>query len=99
VVAAFATIEGPANDLAEISRMASDSVEGWLRGYDGYRGMVVLTDEEAGRSQVVTFWESAEAEEKARVSRAAMRDQLAAMAGMEVVHFGVYAVAVLQLPE
>ena len=95
----MATIEGPAKELAEIARMAGEGIEGWLRGYEGYRGMVVMTDEEAGRSQVMTFWESPEAELQARAGRAAMRDQIAAMAGMDVVHFGVYDVAVLELPE
>ena len=95
----MATIEGPADGLAELSRMASESVEGWLRGYEGYRGLIVLTDEERGRSQAITLWETAEAELQARTARGAMRDQIAALAGMEVVDFGVYAVAVLELPE
>jgi heme-degrading monooxygenase HmoA len=98
MVAAMATIAGPASGLAEIARMAGESVEGWLRGYEGYRGLVVLADEDGQRSQVVTFWESHEAEAEARQGRAAMRDQIAAMAGMSVVDFGVYEVAVFELP-
>ena len=97
MVAAMATVAGPAPGLAELSRMASESVEGWLRGYEGYRGLVVLTDEEGQRSQVITLWETHEAEADARAARGAMRDQIAAMAGMEVVDFGVYEVAVFEL--
>jgi heme-degrading monooxygenase HmoA len=97
MVAAMATVAGPASGLAELSRMASESVEGWLRGYEGYRGLVVLTDEEGQRSQVITLWETHEAEADARAARGAMRDQIAAMAGMEVVDFGVYEVAVFEL--
>jgi heme-degrading monooxygenase HmoA len=99
MVAAMATIRGPAEGIAEIARMANESVEGWLRGYEGYRGLLVFTDEAASQSRVVTFWESAEAEAQARTGRGAMRDQIAAAAGMEVVDFGVYEVAVFEIPE
>src|SRR5918999_2261984 len=97
MVAAMATVAGPASGLAGLSRMASESVEGWLRGYEGYPGLVVLTDEEGQRSQVITLWETHEAEADARAARGAMRDQIAAMAGMEVVDFGVYEVAVFEI--
>ena len=79
--------------------MAHESVEEWLRGYDGYLGVIVFTDEEAQQSRVVTFWESPEAEARARTARGAMRDQVAAAAGMEVVDFGVYEVAVFEIPD
>ena|SRR5215831_2396416 len=98
MVAAMATLTGPAAGLAEISRMASEAVEGWLREYDGYRGLLIFTDEAAQTSRVVTLWETSEAEERARVSRGAMRDQIAAQAGMSLVEFGVWEVAVLELP-
>jgi heme-degrading monooxygenase HmoA len=98
MVAAMATLRGPTPGLAEISRMASESVEGWLRDYDGYRGLVIFTDEESQTSRVVTFWETPEDEVRARTSRAAMRDQIAATAGMEVVEFGVWEVPVFELP-
>jgi heme-degrading monooxygenase HmoA len=97
MVAAMATVTGPATGLAEISRMASESVESWLREYEGYRGLVVLTDEEAQTSRVITFWETPEAEASARAARGAMRDQIVATAGMEVVDFGVYEVPVYEV--
>lgn len=97
MVAAIATLTGPATGLAEISRMASEAVEGWLRDYEGYRGLVIFTDEGTQTSRVVTLWETRQAEESARASRGAMRDQIAAQAGMELVEFGVWEVAVLEL--
>jgi hypothetical protein len=98
VVAAVATMSGPVSGLAEISRMAGEPVEDWLREYEGYRGLIVFTDEAGQRSQVVTLWETADAELKARAARGTMRDQIAALAGMTVVDFGVYEVAVFELP-
>ena len=94
----MATISGPASGLAEMSRMASEAVDTWLQEYDGYRGLIVFTDEEARRSRVVTLWETAEAEENARSARGAMRDQLAATAGMSVDDFDVWEVAVFEVP-
>lgn len=99
MVAAMATISGPASGLADISRMASESIESWLRDYEGYRGLIVFTDEDAQRSRVITLWETSEAEARARRGRGAMRDQIAAAAGMEVVDFGVYEVAVFEVPD
>lgn len=97
MVAAMATISGPASGLAEISRMANESVEGWLREYEGYRGLLVFTDEKAQTSRVITFWETPEAEARARSGCGAMRDAIAAAAGMEVVEFQVYEVPVYEL--
>lgn len=97
MVAAMAMLKGPASGLAEISRMASETVEEWLREYDGYRGLVILTDEDAQTSRVITLWDSHEAEARARMARGTMRDQVAAAAGMEAVEFGVYEVAVFEI--
>ena len=97
MIAAMAKMTGPATGLAEISRMASESVESWLREYEGYRGLVVLTDEEAQTSRVLTFWETPEDEARARKGRGAMRDRIVATAGMEVVEFGVWEVAVYEV--
>ena len=98
MVAAMSTIEGPASGIADISRLASEDIESWLQGYEGYRGLVVLTDEGGGRSRVITFWETPDAELRARDGRGAMRDMIAAAAGMEVVAFEVYEVPVLVVP-
>ena len=92
VIAAMSTLRGPVSTLAEVSRLAAESVGPWLREYDGYRGTIVLGDEESRRAHLVTFWETRADEERARDSRGAMRDQLAATAGMEVVDFGVFEV-------
>lgn len=98
MVAAMATLTGPATGLAEISRIASESIETWLRDYDGYRGLLVFANEESQTSRVITLWETAEHEERSRASRGAMRDQIAATVGMEVVDFAVYDVPVCEVP-
>jgi hypothetical protein len=97
MVAAMATLSGATSEMDGIAEMASESIEGWLKEYDGYRGILVFSDTEAGRSRVITLWETHEDEQRARVSRGAMRDQLAATIGVTVESFEVYDVPVCEL--
>ena len=90
MVAAMSKLTGPVSEMAEISRLAGDTLSEWLREYPGYRGGFVLTDEKAGTMRLMTLWETPEDEERARASRGAMRDQLAATAGVSVVEFEVF---------
>jgi hypothetical protein len=83
-------LSGPVSALADISRLAGENVGPWLREYEGYRGTLVFTSEEARTAHLITLWDSPADEERARESRGAMRDQLAATAGMEVVGFEVF---------
>ena len=91
MVAAMATVSGPAASLAALTDISED-VGSWLRAYDGYRGVFVFADQDEKTSRVITLWETAEDERIARQARGAMRDQLMAMAGLEVVSFDVYEV-------
>ena len=93
----MSTLAGPVAALAEISRMGDEHLASWLREYDGYRGALVFVDADAQRARLVTLWDTAADEERARTSRGAMRDQLATTAGMEVVDFGVFEVAAWEI--
>ena len=97
MIAAMATLSGSAEGMAEIARLAKETMDEWLRGYDGYRGVIVFTDEDNGRARVVTFWADADAELRARQSRGAMRDQVAVAAGMEVEGMELYEVPTLEV--
>jgi hypothetical protein len=98
VIASVATLNGRVPGMADVARMAGETIEGWLRDFDGYRGVVVLTDEEGEQALMITLWETAEAEARARQSRGAMRDQVAATAGMTVEGMRLYEVPVADLP-
>jgi hypothetical protein len=97
MVAAMSTLTGPVSALEEVSRLAGESVGPWLREYEGYCGTFVFVDPSAGMARLVTLWETAADEERARASRGAMRDQLAAAAGMELVDFGAFDVIAWEL--
>lgn len=98
MVAAMSRLTGPVAAIAEISRMGDENLGAWLREYDGYRGILVLVDDDGQSARLITLWDTPADEERARASRGAMRDRLAAAAGMEVVEFGVYEVAGYDFP-
>jgi hypothetical protein len=83
---------GEIEDLEGTVQMASEAMLSWLKQIDGYRGLLALADTGSGTACFMTFWESAEAAEKSRASRASMRNQLAATAGAEVLGTDEYAV-------
>ena len=91
----MSTIEGPAVGIADISRMVGEDIVSWLRGYDGYRGLIVLTDEESARG-------SSRSGTRGRTKRgreSRRRDARHGLVGvgMSVVAFEVYEVPVCEV--
>jgi hypothetical protein len=97
MVAAMSFVTGQAAGMADIARMAQGAIERWLREYEGYRGLIVFTDEASQRARIITLWDTAQAEARARRSRGAMRDQIAAVAGLVVEGLEVYDVPVFDV--
>jgi hypothetical protein len=97
MVAAMSLVTGPAPELANIALMAQEAIEDWLKGYDGYRGLLVFTDQDGARARIITLWENAEAEERSREGRGAMRERVAETAGMTVEGMELYEVPVCEL--
>jgi heme-degrading monooxygenase HmoA len=97
MVAAMSLVTGPAPELANIALMAQEAIEDWLKGYDGYRGLLVFTDQHGARARIITLWEDAQAEERSREGRSAMRDRVAQTAGMSVEGLEVYEVPVCEV--
>lgn len=83
--------------MAEIGRMTGEAMEGWLRDYEGYRGLILLTDEGGQQAHVITLWDTREAEQESRAVRAEMRDKLAATVGMEVAGMEPFDVPVCEI--
>jgi heme-degrading monooxygenase HmoA len=97
MVAAMTLVTGPAPEMANIARMAHEAIEEWLKGYDGYRGVIVFTDQDGERARIITLWDSSAAEERSRKGRSEMRDSVVATAGMSVVGLEIYDVPVCEL--
>ena len=97
--ASMSTVRGPAADVVETARLAGEAMLSWLHEFDGYRGLMVMADDKEGVAHVLTFWESAEAEERSRAGRVAMRDRLVSTTGYELVSTVPYAVPMLELTD
>lgn len=93
----MSTLVGPVPELDETGVVAGEAVLPWLRELEGFRGMMILTDETQEKARVVTFWESRDAAERSLTTRHALRDRMAATVGMEIESTESYLVATLQL--
>ena len=93
----MSTVRGAVPAMAEVGRLAGEAMEGWLRAYDGFRGVIVLTNEDGQQAHVITLWDTREAERATRTTRAELRDKLAATVGMEVVGMEPYDMPVCEI--
>ena len=77
--------------------LAHDAIEEWLKGYDGYRGTIVFTDEDAERARIITLWDTAAAEVSSRRGRTEMRNRVVEAAGMSIAGVELYDVPVCEV--
>ena len=56
----------------------------WLRQFDGYEGLLIMADEEAGTARIATFWESRETAERSAHGRKQVREKMAMAAGVDL---------------
>jgi heme-degrading monooxygenase HmoA len=93
----MSTLSGPVPDMDGAGTVAGEALLPWLRELEGFRGVVILTDEAREQAKVLTFWASREAVEASRASRESMRDRMAATVGMTVASTESFVVAALEL--
>lgn len=70
------TTKGPPDQPLEVAKIAGEEMLPWLREIDGFVGLLMLSDEEAGRTLVVTIWESRELADRHLAARAEFRDRI-----------------------
>jgi heme-degrading monooxygenase HmoA len=92
VYASMTSVTGAGADVESTAAMAAESMVAWLRQFDGYRGMIVLSDAGTGTAQIVTFWDTKENLERSARSRTEVRIQMIETAGAELEGVHVYAV-------
>ena len=95
MVAAMATFDGAPTAPADSARLVEKDLVPWLRGYDGFRGVLVLTGEEKHR--VITLWGTPHDEASSRPARLAMHESVSAAVGMSLVDYEVYELPVLDV--
>lgn len=92
----MSTFRGDGVDLDGAAKAAGETMEAWLRQFDGYLGLMIITNQEIGTAHALTFWESAEAAAQSQHGRARMREQMAASIGVELVGNDHYAISYLE---
>ena len=90
--ASVTTVKSSDPDLDATAAMAAESFVGWLRDFDGYRGLLVVSSGDSGRAHILSFWDSLEDLDRSARSRSEVRDQLIETAGAELEDARVYAV-------
>jgi hypothetical protein len=89
------SIRSDRSDLDEDAQAAVEALLPWIRQFDGYRGMIVLTDGANGRAHFVTFWEDEESLKRSAQGRQQVREQMAKTAGAEIESSQAYVVRLL----
>lgn len=82
-------------DLDQDAQAAVESMLPWLRQFDGYVGLIVLTDGDNGRAHFVTFWDDEDALKRSAHGRQQVREQMAKTAGAEIESSQPYVVRVV----
>lgn len=72
------------------ARLAGETMLSWLRDFEGYKGLMILADQEAGVVRVLTFWETREAAERTEHARRQMRESMVATAHGEIESVDLY---------
>ena len=84
MLANMTTVKTDRSGLDEDAKIAAEALLPWVRQFDGYRGIVVLSDREKGTAHFVTFWEDQNALQKSEYGRAQVREQMAKTAGVDI---------------
>ena len=94
----FANMTSIRSDRPDLETDAHAAVEAllpWLGQFDGYCGMIVLTDGANGRAHFLTFWEDEDALKRSAQGRQQVREQMAKTAGAEIESSHPYVVSLL----
>jgi heme-degrading monooxygenase HmoA len=92
MLANITTVRTDRGSLDEEAKMAAEALLPWVRQFDGYRGIVVLSDRENGTAHFVTFWEDEEALRRSAHGRQQVREQMAKTAGVDITSVQAYSV-------
>jgi hypothetical protein len=96
--ATLTTTQGQAPDMPDLAAMAGETMVQWLREIEGFEGILMLSNEETGRTHVITFWASSEVAERHMAARLQLRDRITTTVDVEVVETAAYDVSFADLP-
>jgi hypothetical protein len=76
------TTAATGDEPAENATMVGEEMTGWLRGVEGFDGMLMLY--KPGTTIGLTFWESGDVAERARPLRMQFLERIASVADVEI---------------
>jgi hypothetical protein len=70
-------------DEPELATMVGEEMLPWLRGIDGFDGLLMITNE-AGATLTLTFWRDRDVAERHRTARMEFRDRVTSAVNVNV---------------
>jgi hypothetical protein len=96
--ATLTTTRGTTEDMLETAGVVGEALHTWLGAISGFEGMVLMCNEEAGVTHLLSLWASREVAEKHQHARQQFRDRITATVAVEVEETLGYDVAFAELP-
>jgi len=72
------------DDMAEVAVMVGETMAAWLSEIEGFKGLMMMTNEETRTVQVIALWESKEIADRHRAARTRLRDRVSATVDVQV---------------
>jgi hypothetical protein len=74
----------------EYATIAGEEMVPWLAQIEGWKGLLMLSNEEEGRTLVLSFWESREIAEQHHAARMQFRDRITSAVSVDVEEWSGY---------
>lgn len=84
------------DDSVENAVAVAEEMDRWLRGLEGFEGLLLLVREE--RALGLAFWKSRELAERQSVIRSQFRERMLTIAGVEIEDVSDYELVFSSLP-
>ena len=78
------TTKGPPGQPLEVATLAGEAMLPWLSEIEGFEGLLMMSNESAGTTLVITFWKSKEVAEAHLAVRAEFRDRITSTVDVRV---------------
>jgi hypothetical protein len=85
VYVSFTKTKASPEQPLEDATIAGEAMHSWLSQIEGFDGLLMLTNQEAGTTLALAFWENREVAERHRQARREFRDRITAAVNVDVV--------------
>jgi hypothetical protein len=89
--------KGSPDQPIEIATIAGEEMLPWLREIDGFDGLLMLSNQDAATTLVISFWRDREVAEQHRAARTEFRNRITAAVDVQVEETADYEISFVQL--